>query len=570
MNFTFLGRIPLLLLIVNLNFRPWFALLLAGLPAVAFTQGVAQPSLVVVIAVDQMRYDYLERFKPWFVPGGFNLFIEKGASFANCHYRHANTKTAPGHALMLSGVHADIHGIIANDWIDRSSFGRVNSVDDDRVKLVGLAETQPSVRRPRPEGTLASSPRNFLATTVPDQLKFARGGRPKVVSVSSKDRSAVLLGGKLANAAYWMDLGRIISSTYYMQELPTWVQAFNASRRVEAYFGRSWDRLLPEEAYQAQGHDDAEGEFVGLGLSRTFPKKVDGGTSEISPEFYAAFEHTPFKSEVMMEFVREVIEQENLGRRGITDVLCVSFSVNDTVGHDTGPDSHEIMDITLRTDRMLAGLFAYLDDRVGLKNCTLVLTADHGVAPLPEQVKRAHPSIDAGRVSLPRVLTTAESALNSAFGPLADNARWLVIDANWLLLAPDALKQKKVTRADAENVVRDALLTIDFVADVYTRTVLESGIAVGKYSAGALLSFNRARSGDVFYEVKPYWIERSGTGSTHGSSYNYDTHVPLLWYGVGVTPGVRTERVGVDDLAPTLAHILGVSAPPQSEGRILF
>jgi predicted AlkP superfamily pyrophosphatase or phosphodiesterase len=523
-----------------------------------------------MIAVDQMRYDYLERFEKHFEPAGFKLFMDRGAHFTNCHYQHSTTKTAPGHALMLSGVHADVHGIIANDWIDRTSFLRVNSVDDDSVQLLGVAESHPGARRPGLGSALGCSPRNFLATTVPDELKLARGGQPKVISVSSKDRSAVLLGGKLANAAYWMDQGRMISSTYYMQELPAWVRAFNDAGRVEAYFGKSWERLLPEEMYLPQGLDDVEGEFAGLGLSRTFPKKVDGGTPQISPEFYAAFEHTPFKSEVMMEFVREVMEQENLGHRGVTDVLCMSFSVNDTVGHDMGPDSHEVMDITLRTDRMLAEFFAYLDGRVGLKNCTIVLTADHGVAPLPEHVKRAHPALDAGRVSLPKVLAAAEDSLNRAFGPLANDARWLVIDGSWLLVAPAALEEKDVTRADAEDVIRDALLAVDFIADVYKRTDLENGIAPGRYGAGALLSFNRVRSGDVFYHVKPRWIERARTGSTHGSPYTYDTHVPLLWFGIGVTPGVRTERVGVDDLAPTLAHILGISAPPQSQGRILF
>jgi predicted AlkP superfamily pyrophosphatase or phosphodiesterase len=272
----------------------------------------------------------------------------------------------------------------------------------------------------------------------------------------------------------------------------------------------------------------------------------------------------------MMDFVHEVVERENLGSRGVTDVLCVSFSVNDTVGHASGPNSHEVMDITLRTDRMLADFFAFLDTRVGLDHCTIVLTSDHGIAPLPEQLKRANPSIDAGRVNLPSILKTAETALNAAYGPLADEGRWLVIDAAWLLLDADALTEKKVSRTDAENVVRDALRTIECIADVHTRTDLENGIARGKYGPAILLSFNQARSGDVFYQTKPWWIERSGTGSTHGSPYTYDTHVPLLWFGVGVTPGIRNEQVGVDDLAPTLAHILGISAPPQSHGRILF
>lgn len=547
------------------------ALVLGGAaPALRAAEPV-RPALVVVIAIDQFRHDYLERFRSQFVPGGFRLLLEGGADFSDCHYRHAITKTAPGHALMLSGVHADVHGIIANDWLDRVTLKRGNSVDDETVQPLGYVETHTGVRMPGSVRTMGCSPRNYLTTTVGDELKLARAGRPKVIAVSSKDRSAVLLGGKLADAAYWMDQGRIISSTYYMKELPAWVRSFNNSGLVEACFGKIWDRLLPAAIYDAtQGPDDQPGEYVGLGLTRTFPKRLDGGAPTITPAFYEAFEHTPFKSEVMMDFVRAVVENENLGRRGVTDMLCVSFSVNDTVGHDCGPDSHEVMDITLRTDRLLAAFFTYLDKRVGLKNCTIVLTADHGSTPLPERVKAINPVMDAGRVDNVRILNTCEAALTRAYGPAGENRRWLAIDASWLLFVPEVLEQKKVTRAEAEIVVRDALLTIDFVQSATTRTQLEAGAAPGQFGPALQLSFNRARSGDVYYLSKPFWIDRPKSGTTHGTPYNYDSHVPLLWYGVGVKPGAYPQRIGVDDLAPTLAHLLGLPAPPLSAGHVLF
>lgn len=528
------------------------------------------PALVVVITVDQFRGDYPARFREHLVPGGLNLLLQQGANFVDCRYRHAVTKTAAGHAVVLTGVHANVHGIINNAWIDRETLKRVNCVDDDSVEILGRADDRGSAKLPGTTVPLGASPRRLLATTVGDHLKLTRGGRSKVIGISSKDRSAILLAGKFADAAYWMDKGRMVTSTHYMKELPAWVRAFNDAGRVDSFFGRTWDRILPVAAYDAlQGPDDAPGEFGDFGLGRTFPRRVNGGAEKITPAYYDAFELTPYKSEVLMDFARTVVEQEKLGQRGVTDLLCLSFSVNDSVGHAFGPDSHEVMDITLRTDRMLAELFAFLDARVGLKRCTIVFTADHGVAPIPEQVKARSPGVSAGRVDNARLLKTCEAALDRAFGPLSDGRHWLVVDESSLLFLRGVLKEKKVAQPAAEKVVRDALLTLEFVEAAYTRADLEAGVALGTYGEATLLSFNRERSGDLYYQMKPYWVDRK-TGTNHGAPYTYDTHVPLLWFGADVTPGVRTERVGVDDIAPTLARVLGLVAPPMSQGRVLF
>lgn len=529
-----------------------------------------QPALVVVIAVDQFRADYLERFREFFVPDGLAMLMEQGASFTDCRYRHAVTKTACGHATILSGVHANLHGIIANDWIDRDTLKRVNCVDDDSVQLLGIEPPKSGVKMPGRDPLLGASPRRFLATTVGDTFKLARSGRPKVIAVSNKDRSAILLGGQFADAAYWMDKGRIVSSTYYMSELPAWVSAFNDADRVDRYFGRTWERLLPAAVYErVQGPDDVPGEAIDFAMGRTFPHRIDGGARAITPAFYDAFEVSPFKSEVLVDFARTVVENENLGRRGTTDFLCLSFSVNDSIGHNYGPDSHEVMDITLRTDRMLADFFRFLDGRIGLRNCTIVFTADHGTAPVPERVKMLNAHADAGRIDNVRILKTCEAALDRAFGTLGGGRHWLIVDSSWLLFTHGVLAEKKVAPAAAQAVVRDALRTLEFVRDACTRAELESGAVSGDFSEATLLSFNRERSGDVYYQAKPFWIERK-IGTNHGTPYVYDTHVPLLWFGVGVPRGVHPERVGVDDIAPTLAHLLGVLAPPMSHGRVLF
>jgi hypothetical protein len=528
------------------------------------------PALVVVLTIDQFRADYLARFREFLAPGGFRLLLEQGANFADCRYRHAVTKTAAGHAVVLTGVHADVHGIINNAWVDRTSLKRVNCIEDDSVRILGRADDRGGGRLPAGVLPAGASPRRLLATTVGDELKLATGGRAKVIGISSKDRSAILLAGKLADAAYWMDKGRIVTSTHYMQELPAWVRAFNDAGRVDSYFGRTWDRLLPAEAYdRVQGPDEAPGEAADYGMGVTFPRRVDGGAARITPAYYEAFENSPFKNEVLLDFARTTIEQEKLGQRGVTDVLCLSFSTNDTVGHNYGPDSHEVMDITLRTDRMLAELFKLLDARVGLQRCTIVFTADHGIAPLPEKVKQLSPGVSAGRVDNVLLLNTCEAALDRAYGPLADGRRWLVVDENSLLFLRGVLEEKRVSRAAAENVVRDAMLTLEFVEAAYTRTELEEGRITGDYAAATLRSFNRERSGDLYYQMRAFWVDRK-TGTNHGSPYNYDVHVPLVWFGAGVKPGSYTERVGVDDIAPTLSHLLGIPIPPRAQGRVLF
>ncbi len=530
-----------------------------------------KPALVVAISIDQFRGDYLSRFSRYFGEGGFNLFLKQGAHFANCHHAHSLTKTGPGHAVMLTGVHANINGIIGNDWIDPQSFERVSCVGDANESMVGL----PPPSGPRLPGIsdvhIGRSPRYLLASTVGDELKVARGGRPKVIGIANKDRGSILMAGRMADQAYFMEGARMVSSTYYMKELPAWARDWNDARKADAYFGKVWDRVLPESEYAGQGPDDAPGEDRTVGkLGNTLPKTVTGGEEAPGPGFYYALQNTPFSNELIADFVRAAIEHERLGQReGITDLLCISFSANDLIGHLYGPDSHEIMDNVVRMDRTLAELFAFLDERVGLSRCTIVLTADHGASPMPETIHAIRPDIPAGRIDGSALLRTAEAALNEAFGPLKENGRWLVRDDSTFLIHPTALAERNVARVDAQRVLRDALVQIDFVQAAYTREELEKGDVHDSLGEQAVLSFNRARSGDVTFQSKPYFFSKS-TGTNHGAPHSYDTHVPLVWFGVGVKPGVYTERVHVADLAPTLAHILGLNAPPMARGRVLF
>lgn len=319
------------------------------------------PRLDLVIVIDQFRADYLVRFRPYFVAGGFRRLLEGGADFQDNHFRHAVTRTAPGHATIVSGAHADVHGIIANEWIDRTTWQLIESVEDPAFPLVGAAPAAGRSPGSVLEAKSGRSPRRFLATTVGDQLKLRFGAHSKVFAVAHKDRSAILMGGKLADSAYWIREGRFVTSTHYHNELPAWVGEFKTQGRVEALFCQTWNRLLDEAVYDAvQGPDVAPGENTDFGFGRTFPKRLDGGQEKTSSRFYEAFENDPRASELVAEFVKEAIRQEQLGRHENPELLCVGFSQLDKVGHSYGPDSHEVMDSVLRIDRVLAALLGVL------------------------------------------------------------------------------------------------------------------------------------------------------------------------------------------------------------------
>ncbi len=557
-----------------MTMRFFFALLaVVSISALRAAESPSPPvKLAVVIAVDQMRADYLVRFRPYFGEGGFKRLLEGGADFQEAHYRHAITHTAPGHALMLSGVHADVHGVVGNDWLDRATWEAVNSMEDAASPLVGIdpAEMGP-VAAARPDKT-GRSLKNFNATTVGDQLKLRYGDKMKVIAVSNKDRGAMLLGGKYADGAYWDENGKFITSKAYRDTLPAWVEAFNAERRCHAMFGKVWDRLREPAIYDAvQGPDDAPGESTDNGLGRTFPRRIDGGKPTITPAFYLAFDNSPFSAEFLGEFAQRALVEEKLGKHAATDMLCVSFSQVDTAGHSFGPDSQEVMDSMLRLDRVLAALLERIDREVGLKNCVVALTADHGAQPMPERLKAIGARMPTERVKGADLDVVVKKALDAAYGELADKETWFTRDNFSYIIRPAALAAKKLTAVEVAKVIKAGLLSATAVGEVYTREEILAAPAEGE-SVLAMVrrSFNDIRGRDVQFVLKPYYLMRATAGTTHGMPYDYDTHVPIVFFGRGVPHVVRTERVGVDDLAPTLAGLLGIPAPPQAMGKRLL
>ncbi|HEX5964309.1 MAG TPA: alkaline phosphatase family protein, partial [Pyrinomonadaceae bacterium] len=365
-----------------------------------------RPRLVLLIVVDQFRYDYLERFGDLFVANGLKRLMREGASWTQSNYDHFPTYTAPGHGTMMTGAYPAETGIVGNEWPDRATGKKVSSVSDTAEKLLGGNPTD-----------RASSPRRLMSSTIGDELRLVTNDRSKVIGVSVKDRSAILPSGRNANAAFWFSVtsGTMVSSTYYFDQLPAWVSNFNNPRPADQYFGKKWERLLSESEYiKRAGPDSPTWETVtASGDTNAFPHTVTGGASAPGPAFYNAFDHTPFSNELILSFAQQTISNEQLGQDDDTDVLTVSFSGNDYVGHRYGPYSQEAMDVTLRTDRQIAALLDFVQAKVGLANTLIAFTADHGVAPIPEHSGAI--GLGGARIKTADLLNTIRAAITARY-----------------------------------------------------------------------------------------------------------------------------------------------------------
>ena len=491
--------------------------------------------LVLLIAVDQFRYDYLTRFRGEFT-SGFKRLLTDGAVFTDANLEHYPTVTAIGHATMLTGATPSVSGIIGNDWFDRETNTQVQSITDTTVKPVGAA------------GAATASPRRLLVSTLGDEIKLASGAKkgsetaPRVIGLSLKDRSAVMPAGRGADAAYWLDTksGAFVSSTYYMPDVPAWVNAFNARHIADSHLGKEWTPLSPPSVSLKQ-----------------MPK-------ELGTPFYEAVFGSPFGNDLLLEFATNALTHERMGQRGVTDLMSVSFSSNDSVGHNYGPESPQVHDITIRTDRVIGQLLDRVDKAVGLQHTLIALTADHGVAPLPENL--AARSMPGGRIDNKDLFGAIQKGLEAKYGP----GEWLASTAgsspylNYALIAAKKLNPEEVRRVAAE-----AALAVPHVTRVYTRDQLLRGdVGDDRIGRRVVRGFNMQRSGDLEIILEPFWM-RATSGTTHGTPYNYDAHIPLVLMGPPIKAGVYSDPVALNDLAPTLATILKVQTPSGSSGRVL-
>jgi hypothetical protein len=553
------------------------ALVLLGVVCLAAFETPPPPQppraqLAVLVVFDQLRGDYLERWQELFEEGGFRRLQEEGAWFQNCHYPYAHTVTAAGHASLLTGCSPQQHGIVGNNWYDIDAGRSVYCVAEHHEQVPATldegARGRPS-RRPGHGG----SPGRLLAPTVGDVLKEITAGRARVVSLSIKDRSAVLPGGHRPDVCCWLctSTGRFVTSTYYRTTLPAWVEAFNRGRPADRWFGQDWNRLRPDLDYlRHSGPDDVPGEGRGILQGRTFPHPTTGGLKTPGSSYYQALYNSPFGNELLLQLAKRAIDAEQLGQRGVPDLLCVSFSCNDPIGHCWGPDSQEVLDVTLRSDLIVRELLAYLDSRVGRGNYLLALSADHGVCPLPE-VARSRGK-QAGRIGSELLDSSAEAFLNDTYGSTGSASRFVEYAIYpWVYLNRRVLRERKLDQAEVERTLAGWLKQQPGVLTAYTRTELERGVPADDHVGQRVRrSFHPQRCGDVTVVFQPYHIPSSGfaTGTTHGTPHPYDTHVPLLVYGPGIAGGPRREPVTPQAVAAIFARGLNIPPPALAEAPV--
>ncbi len=530
---------------------------------VAFT-GMSQntprerPKLVVGIVVDQMRQEYLYRFAPKFGEGGFKRLMNDGFMLKNAHYNYVPTYTGPGHASIYTGSTPAVHGIIGNDWFDKQTKKNVNCVEDDRYKPVG-----------NDEGNGDVSPSRLLTTTITDELKLFTQQKGKVVALSIKDRGAVLPAGHLPDGAYWYDgkSGKFITSNYYRVALPEWMNTFNALNLADQYLSREWKTTFPISQYTESSPDDSPYEGKMKGKEKpVFPYNLkDLRAANGNFDLIGA---TPFGDDLLTEATKAAIDGEGLGKDDITDFLAVSFSCPDLVGHAMGPNSVEIEDMYIRLDKNVEDLLKKLDKTIGVGLYTVFLTADHAVAENAQYQKDN--SIPADFFKAKEVEAGLTEFLQKQYPGKKIVEK---ISNDQIFINQEAfgaeLKTAGLDMLIATELITKYLMATPGVAQVYSEATLRQSNYEEKGIKGMIVrGYNPKRSGNIAFALEPGWFAWGGTtGTTHGSPYTYDTHVPVVFYGFGVKKGSTSNYHAITDIAPTLSVLLKIKFPNGCMGQ---
>ncbi|MEY3678079.1 MAG: hypothetical protein RI924_220 [Bacteroidota bacterium] len=529
-------------------------LLSLGALAQKSNKSVAQlqrPKLLVGIVVDQMRWDYLYRFYNRFGEGGFKRLLNEGFSAEYTHINYAATVTAPGHASIYTGTVPAVHGITENDIILQSKLQHTYCVADSSVKSLGGSAKAGKM-----------SPRNLLASTIGDELKMATNFRSKVIGIALKDRGAILPAGHAADASYWFDdkTGNWISSTYYMKDLPDWLKKFNEQKLPEKYLKQDWNTLYPIETYTISLQDD-----------NPFERKIDGTvaptlpvkTSELISNDWNLIRNTPFGNSMTVDLALAVLKNEDLGKDDITDLLAVSFSSTDYIGHDFGPKSIEVEDTFLRLDRDLASLFGSLDVQVGKGNYTVFLSADHGGAENAIYLKDHH--IPGGLWPEKEIGKKLNMYLEQQFGQkgLLFNFDNYQVTLNHALIKTSGLDEAAIRKACISFLEKQE--GVAYVLDMLNSA---SASIPQIIKTGLINSYHPDRSGSIFIALHPGWYHGTDkTGTTHGTWNPYDSHIPLLFMGWGIKAGKTSRTTNISDIAPTLSTLLRIQTPSGSIGQ---
>ncbi len=513
---------------------------------------ITPPKIIIGIVVDQMRYDYLYRFLSKYGQGGFRRLMQQGYNEKNTLYPYIPTATGPGHSSIFSGSVPAITGIIDNNWYSRKSKKEVYCVSDSTVQTVGSSSHAGMM-----------SPRNLLVTTITDQLRLSNNFRSKVIGISQKDRASILPAGHTANAAYWFDSesGNFISSTYYIHQLPQWAQDFNNKNVAGNYLTQDWNTLLPLDQYIESDPDQEPYETLFSGeTSSTFPHLI----SKIKRKNFELIRSTPYGNDLIKDFAIEAIQGEKLGKGSFTDFLTISFSSTDHIGHLFGPNSIEIEDTYLRLDKTLEQLLLFLDGYIGKENVLIFLTADHGVAPTVG-FNQSH-SIPSGSLSEEIFMKDINDFLTKNFGKsnLIESFSNDQFYLNQELIDQAGLKKEIIFAK-----LKQFLLSKEGVSNLVDLDNITQNNLVQDQLDRVKLGYNASRSGNFQLILQPNWLFGKSTGTSHGTGYHYDTHVPLLWYGWKIKPGESTEKIHITDIASTLSSWLSIEEPNGAIGKPL-
>lgn len=530
--------------------------LLFGNFILLYTTYFAQaPKLVVGVVVDQMCYEYLHRFENKFSKDGFNKLKEKGAFCSNTHYNYVPTFTAPGHASIYTGTTPADHGIIANDWYDRYNNTEVYCVEDNGVKGIGTSN---------PKGL--RSPKNLMVNTITDQLKLAHPSS-KVISVSIKDRSAILPGGHLSNGSFWYDNenGNMISSSFYGSVLPAWVTDFNNKKIVESHRNSTWDTYYDITSYHESMEDNNPYEVVFKGKETpTFPYSLQELSKHTSlPELFI---HTPFANTYLTDFALTALSSELLGQDNIPDFLCISYSSPDIIGHEFGPYSKEIEDTYIRLDLEIARLLKALDKQVGKGNYVLFLTADHAVVPVPQQL--SDQQLPGGYFYNDQFKIFLKEKLEEKFHHKLIEK----ITNNNIYLDDKQIEKSGTKKKEIINFIKGISLDYPEIKYIFTSEELTLLSAQNKWKKLVEKGFKSQRSGDLVFILESGYLtvkneESLKQGTSHGSAYTYDTQVPLLFFGKNIPAKRITRTIEIVDIAPTIAQILNITQPSATTGK---
>lgn len=544
---------PALLFLTLLACEPVQKPTLDNTPSAITAQGIERPKLVVGIVVDQIRADYIYRFYPHFGDGGFKRLMLEGYNNKNTHYNYIPTYTGPGHASIYTGTTPAYHGIISNDWYSKEEKKMVYCAGDEEAIPVGTDGE---------EGKM--SPHRLQASTITDELKLFTQQEAKVVGISIKDRGAIMPAGHTPNGAYWFERssGNFVSSNWYTEALPQWVNDFNDRKLAQEYLSQTWETLLPIEQYKESGPDDVPWEgTVRTKESPTFPYDLKT-ISEAVGDYYL-LPSTPYGNTIITQLAQAAVTGEQMGSDAVTDFLAVSYSSTDYVGHMFGPNSKELEDTYVRLDRELAELFGFLDTQVGKGQYLVFLTADHGVAYVPGHLQ-SH-KIPAGSFDVDSLEQALDRHLIGEFG----TGDWVEnISANQVFLNRDLIKSRGKDVQRVKNTARTFIAGWDNVRLAVDAESPALQNALTGVPEALRNGWHPKRSGDILFDLEPAWFPSShSTGTTHGSAYAYDTHVPLLWYGWHVPAGSSTHHQEITDIAPTLSMMLHIPLPNATTGQ---